>query len=94
MFGLGITELIISLVLLTVFIITPVALIIFFVRRGRKRNVPQNTTINLSQNNEMPKGRNDGDITDQIRKLGELRAQGLLSEEEFQHKKSELLSRL
>ncbi len=34
------------------------------------------------------------DVTEQIRKLGELRDQGVLTEEEFQTKKKELLERL
>jgi hypothetical protein len=34
------------------------------------------------------------DVTEQIRKLGELRDQGILTEEEFQTKKQELLARL
>jgi hypothetical protein len=34
------------------------------------------------------------DILDQIQKLGELKSQGLITEEEFQKKKSELLGRL
>lgn len=96
MFGLGTTELIILLILAVIFIPILIALIIFFVFIGKRkqRNVPQNTVMNLLQNNEMPKSHNDGDVTNQIRKLGELKAQGLLSEEEFQHKKTELLSRL
>jgi uncharacterized membrane protein len=36
----------------------------------------------------------DSDIPSQIRKLAELRAQGILTEEEFQTKKRELLSRM
>jgi uncharacterized membrane protein YdbT with pleckstrin-like domain len=36
----------------------------------------------------------DGDIPDMISKLAELRSQGVLTEEEFQQKKSELLSKL
>ncbi|MGZ4422428.1 MAG: SHOCT domain-containing protein [Gaiellaceae bacterium] len=35
-----------------------------------------------------------GDIPDQIRKLGELRDSGVLSAEEFEAKKTELLSRM
>ncbi len=34
------------------------------------------------------------DVTEQIRKLGELRDQGILTEEEFQTKKKELLAKL
>lgn len=34
------------------------------------------------------------DPIDQIRRLGELRDEGLISEDEYQHKKAELLSRL
>jgi uncharacterized membrane protein YeaQ/YmgE (transglycosylase-associated protein family) len=34
------------------------------------------------------------DVTEQIRKLGELRDQGVLTDEEFEAKKAELLSRL
>ena len=34
------------------------------------------------------------DVTDQIRRLGELRDQGTLSDEEFESKKAELLARL
>jgi uncharacterized membrane protein YeaQ/YmgE (transglycosylase-associated protein family) len=34
------------------------------------------------------------DVTEQIRKLGELREQGVLTDDEFQAKKTELLSRL
>ncbi len=36
----------------------------------------------------------DGDVIDLIRRFGELRAQGLLSEEEFETKKPDLLARL
>ena len=36
----------------------------------------------------------NGDIPDQIRKLTELRDQGILTEEEFEPKKTELLDRL
>jgi uncharacterized membrane protein len=78
MFGLGIPELIISLIEAVIFIGIPITLIIFFIRRGHHRSVSPS----------------DGDTTDQIRKLGELRSQGYLSEEEFQRKKAELLSRL
>jgi len=34
------------------------------------------------------------DVSETIAKLAQLRDQGILSEDEFQHKKSELLSRL
>ena len=34
------------------------------------------------------------DLTDQIRKLGELRDAGILTEEEFQAKKAQLLDRM
>jgi len=34
------------------------------------------------------------DVTEQIRKLAELRDQGILTDEEFQSKKKELLSKL
>jgi len=40
-----------------------------------------------------PVGDTPGDIADDIRKLGQLRDQGLLTEEEFQAKKAELLER-
>jgi len=36
----------------------------------------------------------DGDIIDQIRRLGELRDSGLLTPEEFETKKADLLRRL
>jgi hypothetical protein len=36
----------------------------------------------------------DGDIIDQIRRLGELRDSGLITPEEFETKKAELLGRL
>jgi multidrug resistance efflux pump len=34
------------------------------------------------------------DVTDQIRKLGDLRDEGVISDEEFETKKRELLARL
>jgi hypothetical protein len=34
------------------------------------------------------------DVTEQIRKLGDLRDEGIISDEEFETKKRELLSRL
>jgi hypothetical protein len=39
-------------------------------------------------------GAGEGDITEQIRKLGELRDQKLITEEEFETKKAQLLDRL
>ncbi len=46
-----------------------------------------------SQQASQPTG-TSSDVTEQIRKLGELRDQGILTEEEFQTKKKELLGRL
>jgi Short C-terminal domain len=41
-----------------------------------------------------PPAKSDPSIPDQIRQLGELRDQGLVTPEEFETKKTELLSRL
>ncbi len=95
MFGVGLPELIILFVLASIFLI-PVAIIILIVvltKNKKQYEIPQNAGIYVSPPNRMPR-RENNDIADQLRNLGELRNQGVLSEEEFQRKKTELLSRL
>lgn len=48
----------------------------------------------LERHQHAAQGQPAGDVTEQLRKLGELRDQGVLTDEEFQAKKAELLSRL
>jgi predicted Zn-dependent peptidase len=43
---------------------------------------------------EIPPEENKQDIPEMISKLADLRTQGVLTEDEFQHKKAELLSKL
>jgi uncharacterized membrane protein YeaQ/YmgE (transglycosylase-associated protein family) len=48
----------------------------------------------LRQHQQAAQTQPHDEVMDQIRKLGELRDEGILTEEEFQAKKAELLSRL
>jgi uncharacterized membrane protein YeaQ/YmgE (transglycosylase-associated protein family) len=48
----------------------------------------------LRQHQEAAQTQTHDEVMDQIRKLGDLRDEGVLTEEEFQAKKTELLSRL
>ena len=48
----------------------------------------------LSDSNPAPSGRGEGDLFALIERLADLRAKGILSDEEFAAKKTELLSRL
>jgi ribosomal protein L7/L12 len=53
---------------------------------------PAETTAKAASGRATASG--EGDISDQIRQLGALRDEGLLTEQEFEAKKAELLSRL
>jgi uncharacterized membrane protein YeaQ/YmgE (transglycosylase-associated protein family) len=48
----------------------------------------------LREHQQATQTQSQDEVMDQIRKLDELRAEGILTEEEFQTKKTELLSRL
>ncbi len=59
----------------------------------------KNSSDNTSSNSNVPnplieENKNNADIPSQIQKLSELKESGILTEEEFQEKKSQLLSKM
>ena len=53
-----------------------------------------NTTQNIQQNQNNNTGVNKDEVLKLLKELGELKAAGILTEEEFTEKKKELLSKL
>jgi len=51
-------------------------------------------TANAQTNEEVASPADEGDVPSQIRRLAELRDQGILTEEEFDSKKHDLLDRM
>ena len=57
-------------------------------------NLMNNTTQNIQQNQNNNTGVNKDEVLKLLKELGELKAAGILTEEEFTEKKKELLSKL